>query len=277
MEGMHMKARWIPLLIVTTVVGGALTVAGCATTPGTASAGDTGPAAVSSAPFVRLLNITPADGVQVDSTTVIELTVAYHIPDFDLDRSYRLSAMFAGADGGVFSRRQNSGQLLSPAGVVTVRQPVEALWSGGGNSPATPLTGAVFLFESHPEPLAADTVQQGERMLVRTSGVSRVRAQTRTFHFNGAGPARNLGGGLPHLLESYWTFRSHKAFAVAFESANRWTYGYAFGFSSPDDAVERALEECRSSAERRGIDASCEVMMVDGDPAEPVAGGSPGS
>ena len=260
-----MKARWILLLIAATVVG-------CATTRGAESARDARPTTVPNAAVVRLLDITPADGVQVDSTTVIELTVAYHIPDFDLDRNYRLSAMFAGADGGVFSRRQNSGQLLEPAGVVTVRQPLEALWSSGGNSPATPLTGTVFLFESHPESLAADTVQQGERMLVRTSRASRVRAQTRTFHFNGAGPARSLGGGLPDLLESYWTFRSHKAFATAYESPTRWRYGYSFGFSSTDDAVERALEECRSSAERRGIEVACQVMMVNEDPAEALAG-----
>ena len=261
MESINMHVRLIMLVVVAMV-------AGCATTPSAESARGQDSQAEPSTPVLRILDITPTDGTAVDSSTVIEVTVAYHVPDFDPERGYRLSAMFAGEEGGMFSRGPGPALLRSPAGVVTVQQPVGVLWTGDGSRATTPLTGSVFLFEFDLEPVSADTLRQGDRMLVRSSGVNRTRARTRTFHFNGAGPARTMGGGLPDVLEEYWTFRSHKAFALAYEAPARWTFGYSFGFGSAEDAVERALPchsgsvAFRSARKRRSATLSSRISSA---------------
>jgi hypothetical protein len=183
---------------------------------------------------------------------------------------YVVSAVFAGAEGGTFNRGGGQAQIRSPTGIVTVRHSMERLWIGDLSRPTRPLTGAFFLLEHDPVPTVADTLQVGAQMRIRTvMNRSSVRARSRTFYFNGAGPARSLGAGLPELLEEYWTYRQHKAFAVAYDTPARWTYGYAYGYESSDRAAERALVQCRASAERRGINAPCRLLVVDDQEVEP--------
>ncbi len=94
------------------------------------------------------------------------------------------------------------------------------------------------------------------------------RARTRTIYFNGAGPVRSFAAEPSDALEEYWTFQPHKAFAMAFDEDDRWTYGFAYGHPSGDAAAEDALERCRAAAQRRGVDAPCLLLAVDEEPAE---------
>jgi hypothetical protein len=139
---------------------------------------------------------------------------------------------------------------------------MEALWSGIPSKPTSPLTGSFFLLEHDSLPMVEDTLQVGDRMRIRTASRSSVRARSRTFYFNGAGPARSLAAGLPDILEEYWTYRPHKALAITYDSSSRWAYGYAHGLPSRDGAVERALD-CRTAAEQRKIDSPCRIVAAD--------------
>jgi hypothetical protein len=219
--------------------------------------------APAAAPVLRLLDITPRDGARVDSGTVIMARLAYHIPDFDSDRIYTVSAVFAGVEGGMFSRGGRHGQIGSPLGIVTVRHALERLWERGANEPAMPLTGSFHLLESGSVPAAVDTLRVEGQTRIRVGRISTVRARSRTFFFNGTGPTRSMGARFPEVMEEYWVYRLHKALAVAYETASRWTYGYASGYPSPEDAAGRALEECRAAAELREIDAPCRLVVVD--------------
>lgn len=222
----------------------------------------TAPAAAQA--VLRLLDITPADGSRVDSSTVIMAQLAYHIPDFDPERRYVVSALFAGAGGGLSSRGSEGAEIQTPFGIVTVRLPLETLRKGPSSEPASPLTGVFFLLRRDSVHSVQDTIRLGDQMRIRT-GMSRssVQAQTRTFFYNGAGPARSLSSDLPAILDEYWTYRSHKALAVAYDSTTRWTYGYAYGFGSREHAIERALEHCRAAAARRQIVAPCRTIAAD--------------
>lgn len=249
--------------------------AGCATAPGPAMSA---PASVvpAAAPVLRLIDITPRDGSPMDSASVLVAKLAYHIPDFDPDRMYVVSAVFVGAEGGTFNRGGGHAQIRSPAGIVTVRHSMERLWSGDLNRPTRPLTGTFFLLEHDPAPSVEDTLHVGDRTRIRTmTNRSTVRARSRTFFFNGSGPVRSYSAGLPDLLEEYWTYRPHKAIAVAYADSGRWTYGYGYGFQTPEGAAERALAECRSAAERRGIEAPCRLLAVDDEEREPYQGSGP--
>lgn len=242
---------------------------GCASTGGPAKPAPM-PPAVASAPVLRLLEITPRDGARIDSSAELVATLAYHIPDFDPERAYSVSAVFAIAGGRTYNRGGRDGWLRSQTGIITVRQSLGRLWEGSPSELLTPLTGSFFLLEHDAAPAARDTVSLGDRArLVALTRRSTVRARTRTFHFNGGGPARTLGASIPDLLEEYWTYSSHKAIAVAYDDSVRWTYGYSYGHPSRDAAVARALQGCRTAAEQRGVEAPCRIVAIDEQGAEP--------
>jgi hypothetical protein len=54
---------------------------------------------------------------------------------------------------------------------------------------------------------------------------------------------------------------------MAQDPAGRRAYGYAFGRDTPADAANGALTYCRASAERRGVEAECQLVAVDDAPA----------
>jgi hypothetical protein len=191
------------------------------------------------------------------------------IPCPALARLYAVGIQ-ASLEGALFNRRSSHAQIRSPNGIVTVQHSMETLWSGAPNTPTSPLTGIFFLLQHDSVPTVQDTLQIGDRMRVRTvTSRSSVRARSRTFYYNGAGPALSLAAGLPDLLEEYWTYRPHKALAVAYDSPSRWTYGYGYGFPTREGAVGRALEECRAAAERRRIDTPCRLIAADEQGVEP--------
>lgn len=244
--------------------------AGCATAPVSDAPTPTEAPVERGAPVLRLVDLTPRDGSRVDSSTVIVARVAYDIPGFDPDATYTISAVFAGPDGRLFNRGGGVVQVRSPAGIATVRHSLERLLAAGDEPPITPLTGTFFLLEAGPLPPPPDASRVDTERTVRTAVVtSPVRARTRTFFFNGAGPARSFATALPDALEQYWTYRPHKALAMAYDGSGRWAAGYSYGFASVEEAAERALEYCRISAERREIDLPCRVIALDDEPVDP--------
>lgn len=217
------------------------------------------------APVLRLLEISPDDGSRVDSTTVLTAKLAYHIPEYLPGSRYVVAAVFAGIQGGMFNRGGGHAEIHSPSGIVTLRHSLTSLWSAGPQRPTMPLTGTFFLLQHDGTSTDADTTYLGNSMrVVRVTGPSAVRARSRTFYFNAGGPERSFAAGVPDLLEEYWTYRDHKALAIAQDSSS-WTYGYAWGHSSREGAIERALRECRAAAERRGLKATCQIIAVDSD------------
>jgi hypothetical protein len=259
------RMRVTGILMVIVILG-----AGCATAaaPGSPSQSDATEGPV--LPVLRLIDITPADGSPVDSSTVIVARLAYHIPRFDPDRTYVISAVFAGTEGRMFNRGGGSVELRSPVGIATVRHSLERLWTSVLDPPVTPLTGSFFLVERDSAVVDMGQPPIGPRLPMGTRMAGGpVRARTRTFYFNGAGPARTLAVGILDVLEEYSTYRSHKALAMAYESPGRWTYGYAFGHGSVEEASERALRECGEAAERRDITAPCRLIATDEEPVDP--------
>lgn len=214
---------------------------------------------------LRILDITPPVGARVDSSSVLVARLAYHIPEFDPDRKYVITALFAQNNGGLSSRGSEDMVVSAPYGLVTIRRPLASSRGMPGVEPAEPLTGVFFLLRQDSVPSAQDTIRLGNQMRVRTAmSRSSVQARSRTFYYNGAGPSRLLSADLVGILEEYWTFRPHRALAVAYESDQRWTYGYAYGFGTSEAAVERALEECKASAARRQITTACQIITSDG-------------
>jgi hypothetical protein len=236
-----------------------LIVAGCAPAVTQPAAAPTARPAV-----LRILDITPPIGARVDSSTVLVARLAYHIPDFDPDRSYVITGLFAQL-GGQLSSRGNEGVTVgTPFGVATIRLPVAAPREIPVGELASPLTGVFFLLRHDSVPSIQDTVYVGDQTRIRVSGSrASVQARSHTFYYNGAGPSRTHTTDLVGILEEYWTYRNHKALAVAYESDQRWTYGYGFGYPSSEVAVERALEECRASVARRQITAPCRIVASD--------------
>jgi hypothetical protein len=234
-------------------------VAGCAPAASQAFA----PPAVRPA-VLRLLDITPPDGEQVDSSTELVARLAYHIPDFDPAREYVITALFAQVGGGLSSQGGEDARVRDPYGIATIRRQIEPSRGMPRTEPTTPLTGVFFLLRSDSVPSVEDTVQLGNEVRIRRAATrSSVQARSRTFYYNGAGPARTLSTDLVGIVEEYWTYRQHRALAVAYESDRRWTYGYAYGYPSPEAAVARALEECRASATRREIATLCRIISSD--------------
>ncbi len=221
------------------------------------------PTPTPTAAVLRLLDISPSDGSRVDSTTVLVARLAYVIPDHDPQRRYLVSAMFAQVDGRLSSVGSQNIPLQAPFGIVTFRGPMQSSHILAPRQPVNPLTGVFFLFRHDSIVGTSDTTRSGNEMRVRTAVRSTVQARSRTFYFNGSGPARSLAEGLPAVLEEYWTFKSHKALAVAYDSAERWTYGYAFGHRSTDTASQRALEQCKAAAARRQVVAPCQLVAKD--------------
>ncbi len=193
--------------------------------------------------------------------------LAYVIPDFDPERKYVVSALFAQVGGRLSSIGTKDVPLQAPFGIVTVRTPIQSANSVLPSERVDPLTGVFYLLRSGSAVAAQDTLRIGDAIGVRTGNQSSVQTRSRTFFYNGSGPARSLAVGLPALLEEYWTYRPNKALAIAYDSASRWTYGYAYGHPSAEAAVERALEACKASAARRQIVAECQVVVSNNESA----------
>ncbi len=225
-------------------------------------------APTSSATVLRLLDISPRDGTRLDSSAVLVARLAYVIPDFDPEQQYVVSTLFAQVGGAMSSVGSEDVPLQAPYGIVTIRRPVKPANSRLPNNPITPLTGVFYLLKQGAAVAAPDTVVDGNLMRVSGRRQMSVEARSRTFYYNGSGPARSLARGLPAILEEYWTYRSKKALAVAYDSASMWTYGYTFGYPTADAAVAAALEQCKASAVRRKITAPCEIVASDADGAK---------
>jgi hypothetical protein len=249
-----------------------LLVPACGTTPGaepTALAPNAAFEVSPTAPELRLLQLTPEDGARVDATTEITAVLAYHIPHFDPDREYRVAALFAGRHGRSFNPTGDGQPLGDPTGILTIRQPLAGVISHGFQEPSPPVTGVFYLLEQERGPPQEDTVWVGELMRVRIGrGRSQARASTRTFFYNGSGPARRLTlcCSVVDLLDEYRSFRPHKAIALAQDPAGRLAYGYAFGRATPAEAADVALAHCRTWAEQREIQAECRLVAVDDAP-----------
>lgn len=213
------------------------------------------------AAVLRLLDITPRDGSRVDSSTTMVARLAYVIPDFDPERRYVVSALFAQVGGRLSSIGSQHIALQAPFGIVTVRHPIFDSASAMPSEPVRPVTGVFYLMEQGSTVAIADTVVLGDTMRVLVASRSTVHARSRTFFYNGSGPARSLAVGLPALLEEYWTYRPRKALAIAYDSAERWTYGYATGHRSDSAAVARAMTECKTAAARRQVTAPCQLVV----------------
>jgi hypothetical protein len=213
------------------------------------------------AAVLRLLDITPRDGSRVDSSTMMVARLAYVIPDYDPERKYVVAALFAQVGGRLSSVGNQDVPLQAPFGIVTVQRPIYSSASVMPSEPVSPVTGVFYLLEQGSTVASADTVVLGDQMRVRAASRSSVHARSRTFFYNGSGPARSLAVGLPAVLEEYWTYRPRKALAIAYDSAERWTYGYATGHRSDSAAVQRAMTECKTAAARRQIAAPCQLVV----------------
>jgi hypothetical protein len=248
-------------------------VPACGTTPGAEPPALLPTAAFEAsptAPVLRLLQLIPEDGARVDATMEITAVLAYHIPHFDPNREYRVAALFAARHGGSFNPTGDGQPIESPVGILTIRQPLAGVIGHGFNEPSPPITGVFYLLDQERGPVQEDTVWVGEFTRIRMGkGRSQARASTRTFFYNGGGPARRLTlcCSVIDLLDEYRSFRPHKAIAMAQDPAGRLAYGYAFGRSTPAEAADGALAQCRTWAEQQGIQAECRLVAVDDAPA----------
>lgn len=75
-------------------------------------------------------------------------------------------------------------------------------------------------------------------------------------------------GGFEETVLVYRDSDPEKALALAADEAGRSAWGAAIGAWSKEAASERALETCRASAERRGVEAPCRLFALGDRPAE---------
>ena len=218
-------------------------------------------------PSLRLVAITPDVGSRVDSSTTIEATLVYEIPGFDRTRAYFVMPTFVSTTGGAFNRPPDARvRLESAAGAVRIRYPLRMLLRDGRL--ASPLTGQFFLLEGSPTPpdtVFRDSLVGGQTRQLRIRSAGAVRARSRAFFYNGGGPAdeRRGVGSLAAALEEFFTYTTHRAIAIARDSAGAWVSGYAFAHASRDSAMARALTECRERLDRRALAAECAIAAVD--------------
>jgi hypothetical protein len=237
---------------------------GCAT----ASAGSdaSSPGRDGAGAELRILALDPPMGASVGPTTEVTATLAYHIPDYDSTKVYMLSATFAASGRrSLGSGSMSTGRVTSAAGIVTVRETLRVLDGGEDRGLAEPLTGSFHLtamdLSEPPDPGAAAGPTRVETVIRRVDFLAR----SRTFFYNGGGPARMMGDrSLLDLLETYWHLEPHRAMAVALAPDGRWTYGYASAYPDPAAAEERALRECRAGVARRDLDADCRLVADPG-------------
>ena len=69
------------------------------------------------------------------------------------------------------------------------------------------------------------------------------------------------------VVRHYRTLESHKALALATEANGRWAYGARFASGSQEQAIEGALEACRTRAQSGGMRARCFPFAIENEPA----------
>lgn len=69
------------------------------------------------------------------------------------------------------------------------------------------------------------------------------------------------------VVRRYRTLEPHKALALATEADGRWVYGVRFAGSSLEQAIEEAIDACRSKARLDGTRAQCILFAVENEPA----------
>ena len=69
------------------------------------------------------------------------------------------------------------------------------------------------------------------------------------------------------VVRRYRTLEPHKALALATEADGRWVYGIRFAGSSPEQAIEEAIDACRGKAHLDGTRARCIPFAVENEPA----------
>lgn len=69
------------------------------------------------------------------------------------------------------------------------------------------------------------------------------------------------------VVRHYRTLEPPKALALATEANGRWAYGARFTSGSREQAIEGALEACRSKARSGGMRAHCFPFAVENEPA----------
>ena len=63
-------------------------------------------------------------------------------------------------------------------------------------------------------------------------------------------------------LEAYAVYPKQKALALALDARGRWTFGFFTGEATQQDAVERALHECRRRLPRLSMEADCRIYAL---------------
>ena len=69
------------------------------------------------------------------------------------------------------------------------------------------------------------------------------------------------------VVRHYRALQSQKALALATEANGRWAYGTRFASDSQQQAIEDALEACRSRAHSGGMRARCILFAVENEAA----------
>ncbi|HSL71058.1 MAG TPA: hypothetical protein VK864_12505 [Longimicrobiales bacterium] len=224
---------------------------------------------------LRLVDFDPPLGATVDTATEVRATLAYDIPDFRSGAFWIMPAFVNKAGRPYYRGPPPSFELNARTGVITLRVPLRDVMRDTMH--ATPLTVFFQLMERSglergiraEEPaVIRDTIIDGRRIRVGRALVqaARVGPTTRAIYYNGGGTV-SRSASLLTMLEEYFTFRSHKAFALAQDSVRLW--GYAYGYRTRAEAVERALQHCTSAVTRRQRTARCEIIAVDNQAVEP--------
>lgn len=77
-------------------------------------------------------------------------------------------------------------------------------------------------------------------------------------------------GSFEDAIAVYLDSEPEKALALAADEAGRSAWGAAVGAWTVGGARDRALEACRASAERQGVEAPCHLFAVGEAPAESI-------
>jgi hypothetical protein len=69
------------------------------------------------------------------------------------------------------------------------------------------------------------------------------------------------------VVRHYRTLESNKALALATEANRRWAYGVRYASGSQEQAIQDALEACRTRTRSGGMRARCILFAVENQPA----------
>lgn len=115
--------------------------------------------------------------------------------------------------------------------------------------------------------LAAETVWRNDTALAeaRHGIANHYRAQgspTEALRWRERAWAAEPPERFRRAFQAYRVFPGCKAIAVALDSRGRYTYGFFSGEPTYEQAVGKALHECRSRLERDGVAADCRVYAL---------------